>query len=45
MLYTLGLRDAVELDEMIRQFINEEDIETPENMGSYSYEDFHRYYL
>lgn len=40
MLYTLGLRDAVELDEMIRQFINEEDIETPENMGSYSYEDF-----
>ena len=40
MLYTLGLRDAVELDEMIRQFINEEDIETPEDMGSYSYEDF-----
>ena len=25
---------------MIRQFINEENITTPENMGSYSYEDF-----
>ena len=40
MLYTLGLRDSMELDEMIQQFINEEDIETPENMGSYTYEDF-----
>ena len=40
LLYTLGLRDPVELDEMIRQFINEENITTPENMGSYSYEDF-----
>ena len=40
MLYTLGLRDSTELDEMIRQFANEETIETPGNMGSYSYEDF-----
>ncbi|OUP63143.1 ABC transporter [Drancourtella sp. An177] len=39
MLYTLGLRDSVELDEMIRQFINEEDIQAPDDMGSYSYED------
>lgn len=40
MLYTLGLRDSLELDEMIRQFIDEENIDTPENMGSYSYSDF-----
>ena len=39
MLYTLGLRDAVELDDMIQQFIDEETVETPGDMGSYSYED------
>ena len=39
MLYTLGLRDALELDEMIQQFIAEEPIETPGDMGDYSYED------
>ena len=39
MLYTLGLRDALELDEMVRQFMNEENVDTPENMGSYTYED------
>ena len=39
MLYTLGLRDAMELDEMIQQFIDEETIETPDNMGSYTYDD------
>ncbi len=39
MLYTLGLRDSMELDEMIQQFIDEENVETPENMGSYTYED------
>lgn len=39
MLYTLGLRDTAELDDMIRQFANEENVETPENMGEYSYED------
>ena len=39
MLYTMGLRDSVELDDMIRQFINEEDVEVPENMGTYTYED------
>ena len=39
MLYTLGLRDAVELDDMIKQFIDEETVETPKDMGSYSYED------
>ena len=39
MLYTLGLRDPLELDEMIQQFIDEEDVEVPKDMGDYSYED------
>lgn len=39
MLYTLGLRDSVELDDMIRQFIDEEDVDTPEDIGSYDYDD------
>ena len=39
MLYTMGLRDSVELDEMVRQFISEEDVEVPEDMGTYTYED------
>ncbi len=38
-LYTLGLRDPMELDEMIRQFINEENIDTPQNIEDYSFED------
>lgn len=38
-LYTLGLRDSMELEEMIRQFIAEEEIEIPEDMGSYIYND------
>lgn len=38
-LYTLGLRDPMELDEMIRQFINEEQIDTPKNIKDYSFED------
>lgn len=39
MLYTLGLRDSVELDNMVSQFINEENIETPTDISDYSYED------
>lgn len=39
MLYTMGLRDSVELDEMIQQFINEENVEVPEDMGTYTYDD------
>ena len=39
LLYTLGLRDSDELDAMIQQFIDEENVDTPENMGDYSYED------
>lgn len=38
-LYTLGLRDSMELEEMIRQFVNEEEIETPGDMGTYTYDD------
>ena len=40
MLYTLGLRDSAELDKMIQQFADEENVDIPENMGSYDYEDF-----
>ena len=39
MLYTLGLRDPLELDEMVSQLLNEEDITVPEDMGSYDYDD------
>lgn len=39
LLYTLGLRDQLELEEMIRQFINEEDVKAPEKSGDYSYDD------
>ena len=39
MLYTLGLRDSVELDDMIEQFINEENVTTPDDIGTYDYDD------
>ena len=39
LLYTLGLRDPLELDEMVQQFINEENVETPLEQMDYSYED------
>ena len=39
MLYTLGLRDYNELETMIRQFANEEEVSTPDNIASYSYDD------
>lgn len=39
MLYTLGLRDPLELDEMIQQFIEEEPVTTPELSKNYSYEE------
>ena len=39
MLYTLGLRDSVELDDMIQEFIDEKPVKTPEDYGSYTYED------
>ena len=39
LLYTLGLRDAEELDQMVQQFVNEETIEVPEEIGDYSYDE------
>ncbi len=39
MLYTLGLRDFSELDTLVTQFLNEEDVETPDTASSYDYED------
>ena len=39
LLYTLGLRDFEELDNLVTQFSNGEDVDTPDNLGSYSYED------
>lgn len=39
LLYTLGLRDYTELDNLITQFLNEENVETPNDIGSYSYDD------
>lgn len=39
MLYTLGLKDYEELDNMVNQFLKEENIETTKNADSYSYED------
>lgn len=39
LLYTLGLRDVLELDEMVRQFLNEETVETPSSISTYSYDD------
>ncbi len=39
MLYDLGLRNGSELDDMIRQFADGEDIETPADIGTYRYED------
>ena len=39
MLYAMGLRDSLELDEMIRQFIAEEDIKAPTDLRPYDYEE------
>ncbi len=39
MLYALGLKDYEELDNMINQFLKEENVDTIENMDSYSYKD------
>ena len=39
LLYTLGLRDYSEMDNWVTDFSNGKDINTPENLGSYSYDD------
>ena len=36
--YTLGLRDSGELDEMVQKFMAEEAVETPEDIGTYTYD-------
>ena len=38
-LYAMGLRDSLELDEMIRQFIAEEDVKAPTDLRPYDYEE------
>ena len=39
LLYTLGLRDQMELDDMIKAFACEEEIKTPSSLGTYTYKD------
>lgn len=39
LLYTLGLRNQSELDDMIQEFVNEETIKTPKSLGTYQYKD------
>ena len=39
LLYALNLRDYSELEELVKQFSNGEEVSTPDNLGSYSYED------
>lgn len=39
LLYTLGLRDYDELEEMIRQFSANENVTVPENLTAYDYDD------
>lgn len=39
LLYTLGLRDSVELDDMIAQFAKGESVDMPEDLGTYTYDD------
>ena len=39
LLYTLGLRDYSEMDNWVTDFSNGKDVNTPDNLGSYSYND------
>ena len=39
LLYTLGLRDYSEIQNLVTQFSNGEEVNTPDNLGSYSYDD------
>lgn len=39
MMYTLGLRDSAELDDMVKKFAAEEEVTAPTDMESPSYED------
>ena len=42
MMYTLGLRDAEELDTMVQQFAEEENVTVPTDIRPYSYEEILR---
>ena len=39
MMYTLGLRDAKELDTMVQQFADEENVTIPTDIHPYSYDE------
>lgn len=39
MQYILGLRDPAELDDMVKKFAAEEDVEIPENVGPYNFDE------
>ncbi len=39
MLYSLGLRNGSELDTMVREFADSEDIDTPDDIGNYLYDE------
>ena len=39
LLYTLGLRDYSELDDFVSEFSKGEDVKTPDDLGTYSYDD------
>ncbi len=40
LLYTMGLRDSAELDEMVREFAAGNEVDVPDNIGAYDYEEF-----
>ena len=39
LLYTLGLRDYSEIQDLVNQFTNGKEVDTPEDFGSYNYDD------
>ena len=39
-LYAMGLRDSAELDKMIQQFAQNQNVDLPQDLRTYSYEDF-----
>ena len=39
LLYTLGLRDEVELDDMVQSFVKDETVQTPDDIQDYDYDE------
>lgn len=39
LLYTLGLREYSEIQDLVTQFSNGKEVKTPENLGTYNYDD------